>query len=181
MNIGNKLIELRAEHKMSQSQLADLLDVSRQTVSKWECNICDPEIGRIKQIAAIFNVTTDYLLDNEVNNNVKPYKKENIFIRFKNKLISLSLATKIFIILLIVTISISVYTILYANIFDPYKYDVDGCIYEGLSAYLHSYIDNIKCEKTVFVLSIVSVCLIIISIIYSLLLIIRKNRGKKND
>ena len=61
MNVGNKIIALRTEHKMSQSELAFLIDVSRQTVSKWECNICDPEMGRIKQIASIFNVTTDYL------------------------------------------------------------------------------------------------------------------------
>lgn len=179
MNIGNKIVELRAEHKMSQSQLGDLLDVSRQTVSKWECNICDPEIGRIKQIAAIFNVTTDYLLDNEINNNVKPYKKENIFIRIKNKIVSLSLATKIFIILLIVTISISIYTILYANVFDPYEYNMNGCYYYGLSAYLHSYIDGIKCETTVLDLFIISTCLILTTIIYSLFLIIRKNRGKQ--
>ena len=75
MNVGNKIIALRTEHKMSQSELAFLLDVSRQTVSKWECNICDPEIGRIKQIASIFNVTTDYLLNNKIDNdvlNVKP-------------------------------------------------------------------------------------------------------------
>ena len=60
MNVGNKIIALRTEHKMSQSELAELLDVSRQTVSKWDCNISDPEIGRIKQMPTIFKVTTDY-------------------------------------------------------------------------------------------------------------------------
>ncbi len=89
MNIGNKIIELGAKHKMSQSKLADLLDVSRQTVSKWECNICDPEIGRIKQMAKIFNVTTDYLLDNKIDDEVlfsnpNSNKRINVFSKLRN-------------------------------------------------------------------------------------------------
>ena len=83
MNVGNKIIALRTEHKMSQSELAFLLDVSRQTVSKWECNICDPEIGRIKQIASIFNVTTDYLREDVAET---PLTKEEVLSNAKDVL-----------------------------------------------------------------------------------------------
>ena len=65
MDIGNKIVQLREENQMSQTELAELLDVSRQTVSKWERNVCEPEAKRIVQLAKIFHITTDYLLGNE--------------------------------------------------------------------------------------------------------------------
>lgn len=180
MNVGNKIIALRTEHKMSQSELAELLDVSRQTVSKWECNICDPEIGRIKQMASIFNVTTDYLLDNNIDNevlNVKPKtnKIKNSLLKFKN----LSVKTKIAIAAWIISIGFIIYTIVYAYALNPYTYNkYNGPIYKGLSSQIHAFIDGTDISSTGFTLIVISCCLIILTLIYSLLLIINK-RGKK--
>ncbi len=132
MNIGNKLIALRAERKMSQSELADLLDVSRQTVSKWECNICDPEIGRITQMALIFNVTTDYLLDNEVDNCVV---KKNVTDN-KNKF-KLKKSSKQILICFIPTILFIIFTYVYCYIIAPVSYNpIDGAYQTGLMAYI---------------------------------------------
>lgn len=64
MNIGEKILDLREKNKISQQELAYLMEVSRQTVSKWECGNSDPEVNKLVRLAKIFKVTTDYLLDN---------------------------------------------------------------------------------------------------------------------
>ena len=61
-DFGERLYELRNKNNMSQGSLADRLDVSRQTVSKWENNLCMPEADKLIQLSEIFNVSTDHLL-----------------------------------------------------------------------------------------------------------------------
>lgn len=51
---------------MSQDQLAELLDVSRQAVSKWERNEAMPEVEKLVRISRQFGVSTDYLLLEEL-------------------------------------------------------------------------------------------------------------------
>lgn len=67
MNIGDKILFLREEKGISQQELADLLEVSRQTISKWECGGSDPEISKILKLSNLFKVSTDYLLGNETD------------------------------------------------------------------------------------------------------------------
>lgn len=62
MTFGEKLQKLRAQAGLSQDQLAELLDVSRQAVSKWERNEAMPEAEKIVRISRQFGVSTDYLL-----------------------------------------------------------------------------------------------------------------------
>ena len=62
MTFGEKLQKLRARAGLSQDQLAELLDVSRQAVSKWERNEAMPEAEKIIRISRQFGVSTDYLL-----------------------------------------------------------------------------------------------------------------------
>ena len=62
MTFGEKLQTLRARAGLSQDQLAELLDVSRQAVSKWERNEAMPEAEKIVRISRQFGVSTDYLL-----------------------------------------------------------------------------------------------------------------------
>jgi transcriptional regulator with XRE-family HTH domain len=62
MTIGEKIQTLRKQHGMSQDQLADALDISRQAVSKWETNENQPDIERLIEISNLFNVSTDYLI-----------------------------------------------------------------------------------------------------------------------
>lgn len=131
MNIGNKLIALRAEKKMSQSELAELLDVSRQTVSKWECNISDPEIGRITQIALIFNVTTDYLLDNSVDSTVMQTNITNNKTEFKLKRTS-----KQILLFWLVTILVILFTFIYCYELNSFTYVTDGVMRTGIMAHI---------------------------------------------
>lgn len=66
MKFGSKLMELRREKGYSQEQLAWMLGVSRQSVSKWEADASMPEISKILQLSDIFMVTTDYLLKESI-------------------------------------------------------------------------------------------------------------------
>ena len=59
----NKYRQLRKERKMSQATLAQRLGVSQTAVSQWETNKNYPDISTIKELAEIFSVTTDYLLN----------------------------------------------------------------------------------------------------------------------
>ena len=67
--LGERIAELRKNRKISQEELADILCTSRQAVSKWERWESDPDIDRLKDLAAYFNVSIDYLLGYDVESN----------------------------------------------------------------------------------------------------------------
>lgn len=62
MNISEKLFSLRKVNNLTQEELAERLDVSRQSVSKWESGQALPEVDKLLALSTVFNVTTDYLL-----------------------------------------------------------------------------------------------------------------------
>ena len=62
MTLGKKLQLLRKARGMSQEQLAEVLNVSRQAVSKWELDSTLPDTANVVALSKIFGVTTDYLL-----------------------------------------------------------------------------------------------------------------------
>lgn len=66
MKFSEKLQKLRKEKGYSQEQLADLLEVSRQSVSKWESGTTYPEMDKLLMLCKIFNVTLDDLTNDEV-------------------------------------------------------------------------------------------------------------------
>lgn len=70
MKFGQKLQNLRKMKAMSQETLAGELGVSRQAVSRWELDISLPETENIIKLAAIFDVSFDYLLNEEITDNV---------------------------------------------------------------------------------------------------------------
>ena len=62
MSLAEKIQALRRQKGMSQEQLADALNISRQAVSKWETNESQPDIERLIEISNMFNVSIDYLI-----------------------------------------------------------------------------------------------------------------------
>ena len=66
MTIGQKIIALRNSMGISQEKLAELLNVSRQSVSKWEMDHSVPQIDKILQISEIFSISCDDLLHDDV-------------------------------------------------------------------------------------------------------------------
>lgn len=74
MNFGDKLSKLRKNKNYTQEELAELLGVSRQSISKWESNIAYPETDKLIKLGKIFNCSMDYLLNDNIeeeNNNNK--------------------------------------------------------------------------------------------------------------
>lgn len=67
MNLHSKITYLRKEHKMSQLDLAEKLNVSRQAISKWESGTSSPSIDSLKCISTLYNVSIDYLLDDSID------------------------------------------------------------------------------------------------------------------
>ena len=81
MSFSENLRNIRTERKLSQEQLAELMGVSRQAVSKWERGSGYPETEKVIQIAKTLDVSTDYLLLGEKSNSEErddSDKKENI-------------------------------------------------------------------------------------------------------
>ena len=65
MKFEEKLMKLRKENAMSQEELGEKLNVTRQTVSKWELGQTKPDTDKLAEIAKLFNTTTDDLLNEE--------------------------------------------------------------------------------------------------------------------
>lgn len=62
MTIGEKLSRLRKENNLTQEQVADLLGVSRQAVSKWESGVTFPETEKLIRLSDLYGCSIDYLL-----------------------------------------------------------------------------------------------------------------------
>lgn len=62
MTFGEKLSKLRKECNYTQEQFAEILGVSRQSVSKWESDIAYPETDKLIRINELFDCSMDYLL-----------------------------------------------------------------------------------------------------------------------
>ncbi len=65
MSLAQRLQNLRKEAHYSQEQLADLLGISRQAVSKWESGQGKPDLDNIARLTEIYNVSADYLISGQ--------------------------------------------------------------------------------------------------------------------
>lgn len=66
MRLEGKIMSLRKQKGWSQEQLAEQLGISRQSVSKWESGASVPDLDKIIKLSQIFDVSTDYLLKDEI-------------------------------------------------------------------------------------------------------------------
>lgn len=80
MTLGEKLSKLRKENNYTQEQLADILGVSRQAVSKWESDISYPETEKLLRLGELYECSMDYLLrDGESESVFVPRLRVNAF------------------------------------------------------------------------------------------------------
>lgn len=78
MTFGEKLQKLRKEKGWTQEQLASQINVSRQSLSKWELDTALPDTEHVIQLSKLFNVSTDYLLMEETaNDHNQPFKQSS--------------------------------------------------------------------------------------------------------
>ena len=71
MELKEKLVALRKEKGLTQSAVAEKLDVSRQAISRWESGVALPSTDNLKYLSSLYEVPVDYLLkeDSEMKNN----------------------------------------------------------------------------------------------------------------
>lgn len=65
MKLSDKIIQLRKSNGWSQEDLAEKINVSRQAISRWENGTALPDSNNILQLSKLFNVTADYLLNDD--------------------------------------------------------------------------------------------------------------------
>jgi len=78
MEFAEKLITLRKSRELTQEQLAEQLNVSRQSISKWESGQVIPEVEKIVELSKVFDVTVDYLLKQQKQMLVREQKRTQI-------------------------------------------------------------------------------------------------------
>ncbi len=66
MTIGEKIAHLRIVNNISQDELAKMLNISRQSLSKWENDETQPQLDSIKQICQLFKISADELIDDKI-------------------------------------------------------------------------------------------------------------------
>lgn len=84
MTLGEKLSKLRKENNYTQEQLAEILGVSRQAISKWESDISYPETEKLLKIGELYACSMDYLLKEENSEPVSVPKSRAVTLNFAN-------------------------------------------------------------------------------------------------
>ena len=85
MSFSEKLIKLRKQHGFSQEELGYKLNVTRQTVSKWELGQTVPEINKLISLSQIYGISLDELTNEDELNVDNTTKKDDIKIETENK------------------------------------------------------------------------------------------------
>ena len=90
MRFGEKLSKLRKEYNYTQEQLADILGVSRQSISKWESDIAYPETDKLIALGELFECSMDYLLKEEITekSSTLPASTMGIIDKIKNSVMT---------------------------------------------------------------------------------------------
>ena len=106
MNFSEKLFDLRKQKGLSQEDLADKLDVSRQTISKWETGQTTPEMEKLIEMSKLFEITIDELVGNEreIKEEKSSSKEENTKSKHKKKHILLKIILTIVLIYILISI-----------------------------------------------------------------------------
>ena len=86
MTLGQKLKRIRSKFGLSQEQLAEIMNVSRQAITKWENDNGLPDVSNLKELSKVFGLTVDYLLDDNNGLPALSMKKELDKNKYKNKM-----------------------------------------------------------------------------------------------
>ena len=104
--LGEKIINERKNHKLSQEELAEMVGVTRQTISNWELNETSPDLKQAQKLSDIFNISMDELIGRKnvlLEKVDKTESNSNLIIKLI-KILGITLGTLIFILLCVVCI-----------------------------------------------------------------------------
>lgn len=94
MTLGQKLKEIRKRFGLSQEQLAETMNVSRQAITKWENDGGIPDVSNLQELSKVFGITIDYLLNDENQLPALSMRKVLDRDKYKNKISSYSMILK---------------------------------------------------------------------------------------
>jgi len=117
MNFGEKLTKLRKQKGLSQEELGYELNVTRQTISKWELGQTTPEMEKLVEMSRVFGVTVDELTSQEETSNNETQKIEDRPINDKPQNNS-TLKVVLIIVAIFIIGGILVYGLLFSNVFN---------------------------------------------------------------
>ena len=86
MTLGQKLKQIRKKFGLSQEQLAEIMNVSRQAITKWETDTGMPDVGNLQELSKVFGLTVDYLLNDQNHLPSLTMKKNLDKNKYQNKL-----------------------------------------------------------------------------------------------
>lgn len=84
MTFANNLIDLRKKAGLSQEELGHKINVSRQTISKWELGSTTPELSKVIALSDVFMISTDKLLKG-YDNQIEDYRVNSLSFEYKSK------------------------------------------------------------------------------------------------
>ena len=96
MTIGEKLQQLRKDSNYTQEELADIMNVSRQSISKWESDVAFPETEKLITLSKLYQCSIDYLLNEDSDEKVKSRGRGKAFNTKKLPLIVMTLGFFLF-------------------------------------------------------------------------------------
>lgn len=137
MTLGEKIQFQRKRKNMTQEELGEYMEVSRQTVTKWESNQSFPEIKKLVKLSYFFNVSTDYLLKDEIENyeeHLNQYILEN---GEEGKREKIPTNIKIFTSLIVINLLGIIFLYVNSHINPITTTDWDGTYYYGFWGYLY--------------------------------------------
>lgn len=94
MLLSEKIMQLRKKNGWSQEELAQQLDVSRQSVSKWEAGGSIPDLNKILKMSEIFDVSTDYLLKDEIEDDLGKIQVPEVDEQYEEKKVTVEMANE---------------------------------------------------------------------------------------
>lgn len=159
MKFNEKIALLRKQKGMTQEALAFKLGISRQSVSKWEKGECEPDLSKLKEIASMFEVSIDYLLNDNYEDEVDKGDKidgYNVYNNYHIEKNSWLLITIVSLIVLLVTFIMSFFV----------KVDT-GTDHSGFLGFLETWTVESSIVKVFMVTSIIFGVIGIVKIINS--------------
>ena len=181
MTTGEKLQSLRKENNYTQEELADIIGVSRQSISKWESDIVFPETEKLITLSKLYHCSIDYLLNednNERNANVVVIGKEKTTNKYNKKRLPLIISTLGTYILLLFTFIPTWFTgryVIYTVIHNDHgfmymptdlTYDLEANFYNLFTINGDPFVNAQALKNLSIILFIFLLAIVIVSVVY---------------
>ena len=140
MSLGEKLLKLRKKKGLSQEEVADILHVTRQTVSKWETDQSMPDFDKVVPICNLYEISTEELFHDEVSTprEVEEVRIENTTTTYQNYNRKKALFTTVAVMLYILSVVVIIFfsTVLRSPIVGVCVFFIVIAIATGLLIYI---------------------------------------------